>query len=80
MTMETMSAFLGGRVLLPLAVIMVGAFKVWLQYRKAVVAEEGRTARLRSVLHTVRPELRAEVITAYASVEVVPRGTPDTGA
>lgn len=64
-----LTALLDGRALLPLAVMAVGALKAWLQYRKVVVLERGRTARLRSALHTVRPELRADVITAYASVE-----------
>ncbi|WP_405568871.1 hypothetical protein OG418_30025 [Streptomyces phaeochromogenes] len=80
MTTEIVTALLEGQVLLPLAVIVVGALKVWLKYRRAVVVEQGRTARLRSVLHTVRPELRAEVITAYASVEAVPPDVPGPGA
>ncbi|WP_420035097.1 hypothetical protein ACN2WE_24140 [Streptomyces sp. cg28] len=80
MTTEIITVLADGRVLLPLAVIVIGALKAWLQYRKAVVLERGRTARLRSVLHTVRPELRAEVITAYASVEAASLEASDPGA
>ncbi|WP_328975992.1 hypothetical protein [Streptomyces canus] len=77
---EVMAVLVDGRLLLALAAVTVGALKVWLQYRKAVVRERGRTARLRVVLHTVRPELRADVITAYASLEAAGEGTSDSDA
>ncbi|GGU63504.1 hypothetical protein GCM10010211_30670 [Streptomyces albospinus] len=62
-------ALVDGGVQLPLGVMAVGALRVWFQYRKAVVIECGRTARLRYALHTVQPELRADVIAAFASAE-----------
>ncbi len=55
--------------MLPLAVLLLSALKACLRYRKTVVIERGRTARLRWALHTVSPELRASVIEAYATVE-----------
>ncbi|MGW1557572.1 hypothetical protein ACWCQ1_13815 [Streptomyces sp. NPDC002144] len=74
---EVMTALSDGRLLLAMAAVTVGALKVWLQYRKAVVRERWRTARLRVVLHTVKPELRADIITAYASLEAAGEGTSD---
>ncbi|MBT3076569.1 MULTISPECIES: hypothetical protein [Streptomyces] len=58
---------LGALLILPAASV----FKAWLRYRRAVVAERGCTARLRTALHDVGAEHRAEVISACASVEAV---------
>ncbi|WP_327748477.1 hypothetical protein [Streptomyces europaeiscabiei] len=77
---EIMTALFDGRLLLPLAVVTIGALKMWLQYRKALAVERGRTARLRVVLHTVQPELRADIITAYASAEAAAVGISDPDA
>ncbi|MGW0840188.1 hypothetical protein ACWD26_08485 [Streptomyces sp. NPDC002787] len=77
---EIMTALFDGRLLLPLAAIAIGALRMWLRYRKALVMERGRTARLRVVLHTVQPELRADIITAYASAEAASVGTPHPDA
>lgn len=76
---EIVTTLVEGRLLLPLAAVTVGALRLWFQYRKAVVRERGRTARLKVALHSVQPELRADVIMAYASVEAAASETSDPG-
>ncbi|RBL86277.1 hypothetical protein DDE05_11475 [Streptomyces cavourensis] len=44
---------LGALLILPAASV----FKAWLRYRRAVVAERGCTARLRTALHDVGPSI-----------------------
>ncbi|MDI9883771.1 hypothetical protein QMZ92_04995 [Streptomyces sp. HNM0645] len=67
MTILEDARILGVLLILPAASVL----KAWFQYRRAVAAERGRTVRLRTALHGVRAEHRAEVITACASVEAV---------
>lgn len=63
--------------LLLAAVPVAGVLKAWFGYRRAVMVEQWRTARLRSALRSVGPEHRAEVIAACASVEAACAATPE---
>lgn len=52
-----------------LAVPAAAVLRAWLRYRLAAAADRSRNQRLSMALRGTRPEHRAEIITACASLE-----------